>query len=95
VEPPDLGLAPARAASTAAAAEHGGAAGGHGTLRFNFASGEHTADAVERTLIMQALEETRGNVSRAAKLIGMQRSSFRYRIERYRLEDFVSEVSRR
>lgn len=95
VEPPDLGLAPARAASTPAAAEHGGAAGGNGTLRFNFASGEHTADAVERTLIMQALEETRGNVSRAAKLIGMQRSSFRYRIERYRLEDFVSEVSRR
>jgi DNA-binding NtrC family response regulator len=93
VEPGDLGLAPARPSAGAPAARHEPA--GNGKLRFNFASGEHTADAVERMLIMQALEETRGNVSRAAKLIGMQRSSFRYRIERYRLDAFVSEVARR
>ena len=44
---------------------------------------------------MQALRHTRGNVSRAAKLIGMQRSSMRYRIDRYGLERYVVEVANR
>ncbi len=52
-------------------------------IRFDFQAGIHTASEIERELMIQALEYTQGNVSRAAKLIGMQRSSFRYRITRY------------
>lgn len=64
-------------------------------LRFDFASGKHTADEVERALIVQALQHTHGNVSKAAKLIGMQRSSFRYRIDRFGLESLVREIAQR
>ena len=45
--------------------------------------------------MLQALEHTRGNVSKAARLIGMQRSSFRYRIERYGIEAQVREIVER
>ena len=62
-------------------------------LTFDFDNAACTFTDVERELMKQALAKTRGNVSRAAKLIGMQRSSFRYRIERYGLESFVREVS--
>ncbi|MCB9846684.1 MAG: sigma-54-dependent Fis family transcriptional regulator [Phycisphaeraceae bacterium] len=75
-----------------------GANGTHpapGALRFDFENGPHTAEDVEKELMRQALRFTRGNVSRAAKLIGMQRSSFRYRIDRYRLESFVREIAQR
>lgn len=65
------------------------------TLRFDFASGKHTADEVEKALIIQALQHTHGNVSKAAKLIGMQRSSFRYRIDRFGLESLVREIAQR
>lgn len=54
-------------------------------LQFSFENGEHTATAVERELLIQALMHTSGNVSQAAKLIGMQRSSFRYRLNRYEI----------
>ena len=64
-------------------------------LTFDFEHGLHKAAEVEKELIMQALRFTRGNVSRAAKLIGMQRSSIRYRIDRYGLERFVVEVANR
>ena len=55
----------------------------------------HSADEVEKALMIQALEHTRGNVSKASKLINMQRSSFRYRVERYGLEDKVREILER
>lgn len=61
---------------------------GEGIL-FDFENGLHKADQVERELMVQALAWTRGNVSRAARIIGMQRSSFRYRIERYGLEEHI------
>jgi len=64
-------------------------------LIFDFESGTHTAEHVEKELMLQALVYTRGNVSKAARLIGMQRSSFRYRIERYGLEDQVQEIVKR
>lgn len=60
---------------------------------FDFVRGVHTVADVEKELIMQALKFTRGNVSRAAKVIGMQRSSIRYRIERYGLDQYVLEVA--
>jgi DNA-binding NtrC family response regulator len=82
--PADLGLAPAGASAQGAPAR-----AGTGALAFDFVGGVHRAADVERELIVQALRFTRGNVSRAARLIGMQRSSLRYRIERYRLADLV------
>ena len=71
-----------------------GSAGSAG-LSFDFEHGLHKAADVEKELIMQALRYTRGNVSRAAKLIAMQRSSLRYRIDRYGLEQYVVEVANR
>ncbi len=62
-------------------------------LKFDFSKGSHNADEVERTLIVQALQHTRGNISKAAKLIGMNRTSLRYRIERAGLEDFLRQVA--
>lgn len=66
-----------------------------GELVFNFENGPHIADDVERILMVQALEHTHGNVSKAARLIGMQRSSFRYRIERYALNEQIKEMVER
>lgn len=61
-------------------------------LRFDFENGTFSADEVERHLLVEALKFASGNVSKAAKLIGMNRSSFRYRIERYDLEPLVQEL---
>lgn len=105
IEPDDLGLTDmptdlttlAPSSGTFAdtfAAPQGSPARGSG-LTFDFEHGIHTAAEVEKELIMQALKHTRGNVSRAAKLIGMQRSSMRYRIDRYGLEQYVVEVANR
>ncbi|HZW10100.1 MAG TPA: sigma-54 dependent transcriptional regulator [Phycisphaerales bacterium] len=92
VEPEDLGLGGAGAAPRQ---EHrAGTTGGH-KLVFDFESGEHTAEGVERELIVQALGHTGGNVSKAARLIRMQRSSLRYRIDRLQLESYVQELAGR
>ena len=54
-------------------------------FRFNFVSGAHTAQEIERELMVQALDHTNGNITQAAKLIEMQRSSFRLRVEKYKI----------
>ena len=59
-------------------------------IEFDFERGMHTADAIENTLIVQALKHCHGNVSKAAKLIGMSRGSLRYRIDRAGLEEHVN-----
>ncbi|MCH8271184.1 MAG: sigma-54-dependent Fis family transcriptional regulator [Planctomycetes bacterium] len=64
-------------------------------LLFDFQNRSYTAENVEKELMIQAIEHARGNVSKAARLIGMQRSSFRYRIERFGLEQFVQEIASR
>jgi len=96
ITPLDLGLSAGESSQgtmhSSGAARMGGAPG---ELRFDFSHGTLTAEEVELALMKQALEHTRGNVSRAAKLIGMQRSSFRYRIDRYKLDDFVRELAGR
>lgn len=74
---------------------HGATNGATNGLVFDFETGTHTAEQVERELIIQALHRTRGNVSRAAKLIGMQRSSFRYRLDRFQLNEMVQEIANR
>jgi len=82
----DLGL---RAAASSPPVD---GASGQG-LCFDFDSGECTAERVERELIVQALRHAGGNVSRASRLLEMQRSSLRYRIERFGLEELVKELA--
>ncbi|HKA44600.1 MAG TPA: sigma-54 dependent transcriptional regulator [Burkholderiales bacterium] len=42
-------------------------------------------EQVERDLVLQALERTGWNVTRAARLLGLSRDTLRYRIEKYQL----------
>ncbi len=93
IEPLDLGLTGPIPTPVLSAGQPGPAATTE--LVFDFQNGIHTADEVEKALLKQALEQTKGNVSKAAKLIGMQRSSLRYRIERYNLDSYVTEVARK
>jgi len=92
IEPQDLGLdlGIAQARSFEDTQTHSS-----GEIRFDFEGGPCTAEEVEKILMIQALEHTRGNVSKAARLIGMQRSSFRYRVERYGIEEIVQEIAHR
>ncbi len=92
ITPGDLAIRAGRAAQNGPPGSGGMSPG---ELVFDFESGPHKAEDVERALMLQALEHTRGNVSKAARLIGMQRSSFRYRIERYGLEEQVREIVER
>lgn len=62
-------------------------------LVFDFEHGPCTVDAVERALVEQALRHTNGNVTGAARLIDMQRSSIRNRIDRYGLDGLVKELA--
>jgi DNA-binding protein Fis len=41
---------------------------------------------VERQLLLQALERTRGNQSQTAQLLGLNRDQVRYRIEKFGLQ---------
>jgi DNA-binding NtrC family response regulator len=59
----------------------------HGLPIFDFSRGTVKAEEVEKSLIMQALRQTSGNVSRAATLIGLTRASMRYRMDQYGLSD--------
>jgi DNA-binding NtrC family response regulator len=43
-------------------------------------------EAVERDLVEQALEQAGGNVTQAAKLLGLSRDTLRYRMEKYHLK---------
>jgi len=71
----------------------GGAHQAESGLRFDFKRGPCTMEAVERELVEQALRHTNGNVTAAARLLDMQRSSMRNRIDRYGLESLVRELS--
>jgi DNA-binding NtrC family response regulator len=42
-------------------------------------------DQMERNMVVQALEKTAWNVTRAARLLGVSRDTLRYRIEKYNL----------
>ena len=53
-----------------------------GSLVIDFDNGPHTIEEVERALIEQALARSNGNVTKAARLVGMPRGSFRYRMEK-------------
>jgi DNA-binding NtrC family response regulator len=53
-------------------------------------SGVHL-DEVEKHLVAQALDRARGNRTRAARLLGLNRDQIRYRIEKFHLEENSSE----
>jgi DNA-binding NtrC family response regulator len=101
ITPGDLGLSPSASAVPVPprtghnAGLNGSAHAPSGPLVFDFVNGPYLAEEVERELVVQALRHTHGNVSRAARLIGMQRSSLRYRIERYSLDSLVAEIAHR
>jgi two-component system, NtrC family, response regulator AtoC len=48
-------------------------------------SGPGTLEEVERSLIGRALEQSQGNVTRAAKILGISRDTLRYRIEKHKI----------
>jgi transcriptional regulator with GAF, ATPase, and Fis domain len=43
-------------------------------------------EQLERSLVVQALERSRWNQTRAAALLGLNRDQIRYRIEKFQLE---------
>lgn len=47
---------------------------------------DREVSSIERARVVEALEQTRGNVSRAADLLGISRNKLRYRIDRYGLQ---------
>jgi DNA-binding NtrC family response regulator len=55
------------------------------TTRFQLPSGGVVFEDVERDLVRQALELTRGNQTRAAKLLGLTRDELRYRAKKFDL----------
>lgn len=79
VQVDDLGLAP------------GAPAGGRlavapsGEVQIEFPDSGLSLEAVERTLIVMALERASGNVSAAARLLGVTRDTMRYRMEKFGL----------
>ena len=67
--------------------------GGNDVVANDTADPEEDGDAhelnladVERDLLVRALAQTRGNVTQAARLLGVTRDTLRYRIEKYGLE---------
>lgn len=93
IKPSDLGLSAAAEKKAVAAVASGTRP--NGAIVFDFEHGVHNAEQVERALITQALDHTKGNVSRAARLIGMNRSSFRYRLERFGLEEYAHQAAQK
>jgi two-component system response regulator AtoC len=71
----ELGLSPAAAV---AVAQDG--------VRVDYSRGPIELEAVERSLIEQALRHVGWNRARAAELLGVTRETLRYRIEKFRLE---------
>jgi len=53
------------------------------------------AEELQRELVMESLRKAHGNVSRAARLIGLTRAGMRYRVEQFGLSEFVREVAQR
>jgi two-component system, NtrC family, response regulator AtoC len=45
-------------------------------------------EELERDLVRQALERTRGNQTHAARLLGMTRDQVRYRLRKFELAGF-------
>ncbi len=64
-----------------------GAASGEQAIRavsteFDFSQGALPLESVERRLLQAALNHANGNITEAARLVGMPRGTFRYRLEK-------------
>ncbi|HEY3246550.1 MAG TPA: sigma-54 dependent transcriptional regulator [Phycisphaerae bacterium] len=81
IEPAHLGLAPLPAESRSFAEERR-PDGTDDALRFDFTHSDCTLDAVERKLIIAALNHTAGNISEVSRLLGVSRGALRHRMER-------------
>jgi transcriptional regulator with PAS, ATPase and Fis domain len=57
-----------------------------GRIEMELPTGNVTLDEVERALIEATLKRTRGNVSRAAELMGMSRGALRNKLARYQID---------
>ncbi|MBK7541030.1 MAG: sigma-54-dependent Fis family transcriptional regulator [Candidatus Competibacteraceae bacterium] len=79
IEPQHLAVCPALTPAPPSAAPSTLAAGQ------NFPQEGIDLERLEQELIVQALQHTGWNVSRAAKLLGLSRDTLRYRMEKYRL----------
>ncbi len=53
------------------------------TMNFNLPPEGISIDALEKHLVLQALKKSKNNKSKAAKLLGLSRGTFRYRLEKY------------
>ena len=72
LEPSDFLLSPAAAAA-------------HGDAAFRLPPEGVNLEALEQSLVVQALERCGGNQTRAAALLGMNRDQIRYRVEKFGL----------
>jgi DNA-binding NtrC family response regulator len=54
---------------------------------FELPDGGINLEALEKSLVLQALERTGGNQTRAAALLAMHRDQIRYRLEKYRKDE--------
>jgi transcriptional regulator with GAF, ATPase, and Fis domain len=61
----------------------GAAAGGDDNGLFKLPSGGINFEEVERGLIMQAMERTDYNITKAAKLLGLTFRTLQYRLEKF------------
>ena len=75
----DLGLA------TTAAAAGRVAVAPSGEIEIDFPDGGLSLEAVERALLVRALDKASGNQSAAARLLGISRDTLRYRMEKFGL----------
>ncbi len=64
-------------------------AGGDGSAPFVLPPGGVEFEALERSLVEQALRRTRGNQTKAARLLGMNREQVRYRVEKFGLRELL------
>jgi len=67
------------------------AGGGEADERIALPAGGIVFEELERDLVLQALEQARGNRTRAAQLLGMNRDQIRYRIQKFGLDQKVPE----
>jgi len=68
------------------ATEAPGATTPDGSRKFTLPQDGISLDALEKDLVVQALERTRFNQTRAARLLGLTRATLRYRIEKYKID---------
>lgn len=57
-----------------------------GQTRWAIPAGGTSLKDVERQLIGSALERAGGNISKAARLLGLSRNTLRYRLQKYNLQ---------